>query len=108
MFNVETVVDPSLLQQIPTSHIDQQEQDRQDRVATLKEVMTAIDQMKNGQAPGKDDGAAELLKVGGFPLAQWLHQITHDVCIEEVMIEDWMSAILLRLFEKGDKYLCDN
>ena len=70
--------------------------------------MTAIDQMKNGKAPGKDDVAAELLKADGLPLAQWLHQIVHGVRIEEVMIEDWMSAILVRLFEKGDKYLCDN
>src|ERR1700722_7565780 len=105
MFNVETVVDPSLLQQIPTPHIDQQEQDRHDTVPTLKEVMTAIDQMKNGKVPGKDDVAAELPKAGGFSLAQWLHQIIHDVWIEEVMIEDWKSAILARLFKKGDKYL---
>ena len=27
MFNVETVADPSILQQIPIPHIDQQEQD---------------------------------------------------------------------------------
>ncbi|CAF3960055.1 unnamed protein product [Rotaria sp. Silwood1] len=68
-FNVNIVVNPSLLQQVAAMRIDQQQQNRHDKVPPIKEVITVIDQMKNGKASGIDDVPAELLKAGGLPLA---------------------------------------
>lgn len=109
MFNVETVVDEWALQQIPQPPLDPKELSLQDAVPTIEEVMKAIQQIKNRKAPGKDGIPIELLKVGGRPLAEWLHEIICDVWEQEVMIKDWTEAILIRLYKnKGDKRICDN
>ena len=79
MFNVHTSVDEKTLQQIPTPLIDQKELSRQDAVPIVGEVVRAIQQIKNRRAPGKDEVTAELIKAGGLPLAEWLHEIIRDV-----------------------------
>ncbi|CAF1101264.1 unnamed protein product, partial [Didymodactylos carnosus] len=109
LLNVHTVIDPTILQQIPIPAIDKAEETRQDTPPSLPEVVQAIKQMKSRKAPGKDDVTAELLKAGGMEIALWLHQIIVDVWINEEMVEDWTMAILIRLYKnKGDKRICDN
>ncbi|CAF1408276.1 unnamed protein product [Didymodactylos carnosus] len=109
LLNVHTVIDLTILQQIPIPAIDKAEETRQDKPPSLPEVVQAIKQMKSRKAPGKDDVTAELLKAGGLELALWLHQIIVDVWINEQMVEDWTMAILIRLYKnKGDKRICDN
>ncbi|CAF0899024.1 unnamed protein product [Didymodactylos carnosus] len=57
----------------------------------------------------RTDLTAELLKAGGMEIALWLHQIIVDVWINEEMVEDWTTAILIRLHKnKEDKRICDN
>ncbi|CAF4477051.1 unnamed protein product, partial [Rotaria sp. Silwood2] len=109
MFNVNTAVNEQTLQQIPTSFIDQQELSRQDAVPTVGEVVRPIQQIKNRRAPGKDEVAAELLKAGGLPLAEWIHEIIRVIWEHEVMLKDWTVAALIRIYKNnGDKRICDN
>ncbi|CAF3565234.1 unnamed protein product [Rotaria sp. Silwood1] len=109
MFNINTVVDEQILQQIPKPPIDQKELSHQDAVPTVGEVVRAIQQIRNRRAPGKDEIPAELLKAGGLPLAEWLHEIIRDVWEQEIMVKDWTVAVLIRLYKnKGDKRICDN
>ncbi|CAF0801605.1 unnamed protein product [Didymodactylos carnosus] len=109
LLNVHTVIDPTILQQIPIPAIDKAEETRQDTPPSLPEVVQAIKQMKSRKASGKDDVTAELLKADGMEIALWLHQIIVDVWINEEMVEDWTMAILIRLYKnKGDKRIYDN
>ena len=84
--NVNTVVDERMLQQIPKPLLNQKELSHQDAVPTGGEVVRAIQQIKNRRAPRKDEVAVELLKAGGLPLAEWLHEIIVDVWEAEIMV----------------------
>ena len=64
---------------------------------SLAEVELAIQQMRNGKGPGGDGLRAEIFKAGGRTLATWLHEITSDVWQNEEAIDDWSTAILIRL-----------
>jgi hypothetical protein len=109
MLNVNTVVDEKILQQIPKPRLDQKELSYQDAVPTIDEVVRAIQQVRNRRAPGKDEIPVEILKAGGQPLAEWLHEIIRDVWEQEIMVKDWTAAVLIRLYKnKGDKRICDN
>ena len=109
LLNVPSNVDSSTYQRISPVSISSLEQQRQDKIPTLDEVQCAIKQMKNGKAPGNDGITADTIKAGGLPMAKWLHEIFVDIWQNETMIEDWTTAILIRLYKnKGDKKICDN
>ncbi|CAF5059280.1 unnamed protein product, partial [Rotaria magnacalcarata] len=89
MLNVDTTINEQILQQIPSP--------------------TAVGQIKNKKAPGKDDVPVELLKAGSHYIAEWLHEIIRDVWEQEVTVKEWTEAIIIRLYKnKGDKRICDN
>ncbi|CAF2214497.1 unnamed protein product [Rotaria magnacalcarata] len=109
MLNVDTTINEQVLLQIPNPTVDDEELSRQNAVSTLEEVVKAIEQIKNKKTPGKDDTPAEHLKVGGHYIAEWLHEIIHDVWEQEVMVKEWTEAIIIRLYKnKGDKRICGN
>jgi len=109
LLNVHSIIDPHIIQQIPIPIIPTIEQIRQDKTPSLSEVLDAIKQMKNRKAPGVDNISADVLKAGGVPMAKWVHEIVCDVWNEEVMVEDWTTAILIRLYKsKGDRTVCGN
>ncbi len=109
LLNVPSNVNPSILIQIPIPTISSTEQLRQDKLPSIDEVQQAIKQMKNGKAPGNDNISADVLKAGGSPMVKWLHEIFVDIWHNEQIVDDWTTAILIRLYKnKGDKRICDN
>ncbi|CAF1675979.1 unnamed protein product [Rotaria magnacalcarata] len=109
LLNVNSIIEPTLLDQIKPASLSTMEQHRQDKEATLDEVQQALQQMKNRKAPDKDNVTAELLKAGGIPVIKWLHEIFVDIWKNEQMVADWTLAIIIRLYKnKGDKKICDN
>ncbi|CAF4160208.1 unnamed protein product [Rotaria sordida] len=109
LLNVHSNIDQSILQNITPSTIPVMEQIRQDKLPSLNEVKEAINKMKSGKAPGIDSISVDLLKVGGEPIAIWLHEIIVEIWETEEMVEDWTTAILIRIYKnKGDKKMCDN
>jgi hypothetical protein len=64
--------------------------------------------MKPRKAPGNDEITADLLKAGGEPVIKWLYEIFSDIWEQEEMVEEWNLAVLIKLFKKDDKQLCDN
>lgn len=109
LLNVNCVVDQALIDQIQPAHIPAQEIRRQGEPPTVEEVRQALKQMKSRKAPGNDDVTADLLKAGGAPVLNWLHEMFVDIWKTEEIVEDWTLAILIRLFKnKGDKRQCDN
>ncbi len=109
LLNIPFNIKASILNQITIPIISPTEQLRQNKLPSLTEVQQAIKQMKNGRAPGNDNISADVLKAGGFPLAKWLHEIFVDIWQNEEIVENWTTAILVRLYKnKGDKRMCDN
>ena len=65
--------------------------------------------MKCGKAPGIDDISADIIKAGGRALSTRLHKLFIEIWEQEETIDDWSTAIIIRLFEnKGDKRDCGN
>ena len=109
LLNVDCVVDQTLINQIRPAYIPTQEVRRQEEVPTIEEVQRALNQMKNGKAPGNDQVTADLLKAGGPAVLTWLHELFVDIWQSEETVDDWTLAILIRLFKnKGDRSQCDN
>jgi hypothetical protein len=106
---VNCVVDTNLLDHIQPAVIPTAERIRQNKEPTVAEVQQAVTQMRNRKAPGIDEITADLIKAGGTPVVKWLHKIFVNIWKSEEIVEDWSSAILIRLFKnKGDKKSCDN
>ena len=109
LLNVNSVIDPSVMDKIESVTNSANEKARQEKPPTLAEVQLAMKQMKSRKAPGSDDITADLLKAGGATVVKWLYQLFVDIWATEEIVEDWSLSILIRLFKnKGDKKLCDN
>ena len=72
------------------------------------EIRTALKMMKNGRAPGADDISAELLKLGGEKVVQWLTHLARIVWEKEKVPEDWVKQLTIPLHKKGPFHDCDN
>ena len=72
------------------------------------DVERAIKKLKNGKAAGCDGINAEMLKAGGGVLVKWIHRLICKIWQEEVVSEVWHKAVVVPMFKKGDKSVCDN
>jgi len=69
---------------------------------TMDEVQTALDEMKNGKAPGEDDIPIEAIKEGGRALLEMITALFNK-CLEQTKVpEMWENAIITLLHKKGD------
>lgn len=108
LFNVNSTIDPSIVNEIQPSNISTTEKLRQEKPPARAEVQTALRPMKSGKAAGNDEITADLLQAGGTAVLQWLQMLFVDIWEKEEMVENRNLAILIRLFKKGDKKICDN
>ena len=109
LFNVPATAESTTGQQIPVAQLSLKEQKRQDKSPSLEEVEEAIRRMKCGKAPGIDDISADIIKAGGRALSTRLHKLFIEIWEQEETIDDWSTAIIIRLFKnKGDKRDCGN
>ena len=75
---------------------------------TLQEVTSALKGLKNNKASGADAITAELIKKGGAILEEQIHGLIVNIWNQEVLPEEWKSGIIIPVFKKGDKTICDN
>ncbi|CAF3323508.1 unnamed protein product [Rotaria sp. Silwood2] len=108
LLNVPQAVNPDLINEIPILPLSKEEENRQNAEPSVEEIRKALCQMKSRKAPGHDEITVDILKAGGLPVLKWLYEIFVDVWKNEEMMDNWNLAILIRLFKKGDKQLCDN
>ena len=109
LFNVPSVIDSNLIDEIHIDTISKDEEERQNALPSIEEIRRALNQMKSRKAPGSDEITADILKAGGAPVIQRLHEIFTGVWQNEEMMTDWNLAILIKLYKnKGEKQLCDN
>ena len=64
------------------------------------EIRLALQLMKNGRAPGVDDISAELLKLVGETVVQWLSHLAISVWESEKVPEDWVRQLTIPLHKK--------
>ena len=83
-------------------------ENRNEEAPTEEEVNSAIKQLKSHKAPGFDNINSETLKAGGSILSRWIHRVINKIWESEDIPEDWLRAIVVPLFKKGDKSICDN
>ena len=56
-----------------------------------------INQLKHNKTPGEDDITAEMLKLGGKSIVQWLIHLLRRICHSEEVPEDWLKQIVVPL-----------
>ena len=104
LFNVPSVIDSTLIDEILIDTISKDEEERQNALPSIEEIRRALNQMKSRKAPGSDEITADILKAGGAPIIQRLYEIFTDVWKNEEMMTDWNLVILIKLYKnKGEK-----
>ena len=75
LFNVPSVFDWNLINEIHIDTISKDEEEQQNALPSIEETRRALSQLKSRKAPGSDEITADILKAGGAPVIQWLHEI---------------------------------
>lgn len=75
---------------------------------SMKEIRTAILDLKNNKAPGIDEVTPEALKYGGEIIVERLHALLRLIWRSEAVPTSWKKAIIIPIFKKGDKTDCKN
>ena len=80
-----------------------------DAEPNLDEMISAIDRLPLGKAPGMDGIPAEVVKSAGEPLAENLHQLLLKCWHAGEVPQDMRDAKIVTLYKnKGDKSDCNN
>jgi hypothetical protein len=75
---------------------------------TREEVNEAIKDLKNWKSLGSDEIPAELIKYGRKEMQNLLFRICQKIWIDENMPKSWNKAIVVPIYQKGDKSTCEN
>ena len=106
--NVGKKIDEKLLEELGKNQLDRIGNFEPPPPVSKDEVLGAIKQLKSHKAPGVDGIHAEILKAGGDPMATMIHRLIEKIWEKEQVPEDWRKAVIVPLFKKGDKSLCEN
>ena len=74
----------------------------------LLEIKEAINQLKNGKAPGPDNIPPEVLKIDAHSSANILHELLKQIWETEEIPKDWKCGHVIKLPKKGDLSNCKN
>ena len=74
----------------------------------IAEVRSAIENMKNGKAPGIDSLQAELFKADISTTSRLLTDLFSKIWEQEIIPNDWFKGLIFTLPKKGDLGNCDN
>ena len=105
---LEESVVSAVLKSVPVPPQGSGSDDSLVKVPSEGEVRIALNMMKNGRAPGADGISAELLKLDGEKVVQWLLHFARVTWEEEKVLEDWLKQLTVPLHKKGSLKECDN
>ena len=81
--------------------------DMNDKCIGEEEVRKAVNEMKEGKAPGLDGCPAECIKNGGVSMIKWVVRLFNLCFVSGVVPKEWCEACIVPLYKgKGDKYEC--
>ena len=75
---------------------------------TREEVVKAVRRFQNGKAAGGDRIVAELLKIGGETVIDWLTELIQEVWRTRKVPKYWRNATMIPLFKKKERAQCNN
>jgi hypothetical protein len=104
LLNQFSEVDEKVLENIPQREVDEKLADP----PTLDEVDKAIARLKNNKCSGEDGITAEIFKYGGDVIRELLHQIICQIWKEGQVPQQWIDALIIKLFKKKDPLDCGN
>jgi hypothetical protein len=78
------------------------------RPPSKREILQAINKMKNGKTAGADRIPAEVLKAEPNVSADMLYPLLFDIWNEECFPSDWKEDIIVKIPKKGDLSNCSN
>ena len=105
LLNQRNPVEPTILDTIPNAPqaIDL------DEPPSFDETVQAIRSLKNNKSPGPDGIPSELIKEGGQPLHQHLHNLIKTVWHQEQIPAEWRTSDIVTIYKKkGDRSDCNN
>jgi len=103
LYNYQSKVDPSILDHLWSGQSQESLPD-----LLLSEITEAISKLKNGKATGVDGVCAELIKTGGEPVIDALHDICNRAWNEEKFPSIWCKSVIVTIPKKGDLRQCEN
>jgi hypothetical protein len=104
LLNQFSEVDEKVLEHIPQREVDE----KMAEPPTMEEVHKAITRLKNNKCAGEDGIPAEIFKYGGDVIRELLHQIICQIWKEAQVPQDWIDALIIKLFKKKDPLDCGN
>ena len=79
-----------------------------DEEISLEEVYASIRGLKNRKSPGVCSITGEMLKLGGFVVVKWMHQIINLAWKNGSIPADWRRALIIPIHKKGSRLQCRN
>ena len=105
LLNQRNPIDPSILDNIPNALQAENLNDQPE----FSETVRAINSLKNNKSPGPDGIPSELIKEGGRPLHQRLHNLIKTIWIKENIPSEWLTSDIVTIYKKkGDRSDCSN
>ena len=98
--NYDTNDEPTTVQTVSDDYLDLE--------ISEGEVNKAIDKLKKNKAPGEDEVTAELLLLSKDRIFLYLCKIFNKMFELGVFPITWGIAIVVPLYKKGDRDICDN
>ncbi|XP_061188858.1 uncharacterized protein LOC133197034 [Saccostrea echinata] len=74
----------------------------------IPEIVSAIQSLKNGKAPGYDNLNAELFKTDPLLTATILQPIFHDIWERNTIPDEWNHGVIIKIPKKGNLNDCNN
>ena len=74
----------------------------------MEEVYASIRELKNRKSPGVCSITGEMLKLGGFVVVKWMHQIINLAWKNGSIPADWRRALIIPIHKKGSRLQCRN
>ncbi|KAL1447116.1 hypothetical protein WDU94_005460 [Cyamophila willieti] len=104
LLNVESVTNGNNQQYVCDIH----ERDREQPELTWNDVDTACKFIKTGKSPGPDEITGEMLKAAGIVGKHMIYRLFKKCWDEKKIPEEWKEGIIVPLFKKGDRRVCNN
>ena len=98
---LEESVISAVLESVPVAPQGSSSDDSLVKVPSEGEIKIALNMMNNGQTPDADGISAELLKLGGKKVLQWLLHLAHVIWEEQKVPKDWLKQLTVPLHRKG-------
>ena len=78
---------------------------------SYREMLSAVNQLKNGKQPGSDDVPSEFWKAISLPgsnACNWMLSFFQSIWDQKIVPASWHIARITAIFKKGDASECSN